>query len=63
LPICEFSIFKFWEGSTTIKGTVNNQPIEGVGFAELVADYNYEIITPSVPSVLTNNSFLEYKKI
>ncbi|MBI2968585.1 MAG: T9SS type A sorting domain-containing protein [Bacteroidetes bacterium] len=45
--------FKFWEGATTLRGTVKNQPVDGVGFAELVADFTYEIIPPSAPQNLS----------
>lgn len=51
--VINVTLFKFWEGSTTLKGTVNNLPVNGVGFAELVADHNYGILLPSVPSGLT----------
>lgn len=51
--VIDVTLFKFWEGSTTLKGTVNNLPAEGVGFAELVADHAYNILTPSVPAGLS----------
>ena len=31
--------FRFYEGSTLISGTVNNLPVEGIGFAELLHSY------------------------
>jgi len=58
--IVDVTLFKFWEGSTTLKGTVNNLPVEGVGFAELVADHNFEIILPSVPSGLNVTSYSDH---
>jgi Secretion system C-terminal sorting domain/Lipocalin-like domain/CrtC N-terminal lipocalin domain len=51
--LIDVTAFKFWEGGTKLKGTVNNLPVEGVGFAELVAAYNKQIIVPSVPAGLT----------
>ena len=50
--IVDVQLFKFWEGGTTLKGTVNNQPVEGVGFAELVTSHNSQIIQPGVPGNL-----------
>ncbi len=47
--IINVTLFKFWEGGTTIKGTVQNQPMDGLGFAELVEGHNSNIITPSIP--------------
>ena len=51
--VIDVTAFKFWEGGTILKGTVNNQPVEGVGFAELVAGHSYQIVSPSPPSGLT----------
>ncbi|MHB8261582.1 MAG: lipocalin-like domain-containing protein [Bacteroidia bacterium] len=51
--VINVTLFKFWEGSTTLKGTVENKPVDGVGFAELVAARSTPIITPSVPSNLS----------
>ncbi len=51
--VVDVTLFKFWEGSTELKGTVNNQPVEGVGFAELVAGHDSEIISPLPPAALT----------
>lgn len=51
--VVDVTLFKFWEGSTLLKGTVNNQPVEGVGFAELVTDRNFQIISPLPPTNLT----------
>ena len=45
-------MFKFWEGGTVIKGVVQGQNVDGVGFAELVAKHNSNIIVPSVPAGL-----------
>ncbi|MFH1320179.1 MAG: lipocalin-like domain-containing protein [Bacteroidota bacterium] len=50
--VVDVTLFKFWEGSTELKGTVENQAVEGVGFAELVAGHDYEIIPPSSPTGL-----------
>lgn len=33
--------FRFFEGSTTVSGTVNGQPVTGVGFAELLHTYEH----------------------
>jgi hypothetical protein len=51
--IINVTLFKFWEGTTTLKGTVNNLPITGVGFAELVSSHNSNILLPSVPQGLS----------
>ena len=51
--VVDVTLFKFWEGGTELKGTVENKPVGGVGFAELVADHDYEIIAPSTPTGLT----------
>ncbi len=51
--VIDVTAFKFWEGSTLLKGTVNNQPVEGVGFAELVAGHNFGINPPLTPANLT----------
>ena len=51
--IVDVQLFKFWEGGGTLKGTVNNQPVEGVGFAELVADHKSKIVQPGIPAGLT----------
>ena len=51
--IINVTLFKFWEGGTTLKGTVGNQPVDGYGFAELVAARKTPLTTPSVPTNLT----------
>ncbi|MEI7595653.1 MAG: lipocalin-like domain-containing protein [Bacteroidota bacterium] len=51
--VIDVLLFKFWEGSTTLKGTVENQPVDGLGFAELVAGHNSLINLPTVPTNLT----------
>jgi hypothetical protein len=63
--IINVTLFKFWEGGTTVKGTVQNKPMDGLGFAELVAGHNTNILTPSVPSGLSitpgsNNYLLKW---
>ncbi|MBI4647847.1 MAG: T9SS type A sorting domain-containing protein [Bacteroidia bacterium] len=50
--VVDVTLFKFWEGSTEIKGTVKNLPVQGLGFAELVAGHDFEIIPPSAPHSL-----------
>jgi hypothetical protein len=50
--VVNVTMFKFWEGATTVKGIVENQEVEGIGFAELVAAHNSKIATPSVPTGL-----------
>jgi len=55
--------FKFWEGSTEIKGVIENKPVEGLGFAELVNGHTYLINTPSVPTGLTITSFADHNTI
>lgn len=61
--LIDVTLFKFWEGSTTLKGTVNNLPIDGVGFAELVQNHNSNILLPSVPSGLTVTPYLNYNAL
>jgi len=51
--VINVTLFKFWEGGTVMKGTVGDQNVEGVGFAELVAGRAFQIILPSVPSGLS----------
>ncbi|MBI5219541.1 MAG: T9SS type A sorting domain-containing protein [Bacteroidia bacterium] len=51
--VIDVTLFKFWEGGTILKGTVGNQPVEGLGFAELVAGHNSEIVVPSAPTGFT----------
>jgi len=51
--VIDVTMFKFWEGTTSLKGTVNDLPITGVGFAELVQNHNSNIALPSVPTGLT----------
>jgi len=50
--VIDVILFKFWEGGTVIKGVVQGQNVDGVGFAELVAKHNSNIIVPSVPTGL-----------
>lgn len=51
--VIDVTVFRFWEGSTILKGTVKNKPVEGVGFAELVAGHDFQITPPSSPTGLT----------
>ena len=51
--VINVTLFDFWEGSIELKGTVNNKNIEGLGFAELVAGHDFEIVCPSIPTNLT----------
>jgi hypothetical protein len=41
--------FRFYEGSTQVSGTVDNLPVEGVGFAELLHSYEKPDITIAYP--------------
>ena len=61
--VVNVTLFKFWEGGTILQGTVNNLPVEGVGFAELVAAYDFQIILPSVPSGLTVGYYSDHYSI
>ena len=61
--VINVTLFKFWEGATTIKGVVENQDVEGTGFAELVAGHNYPINTPSVPAGLAYMQYADHNKI
>ena len=42
--------FRFFEGATTITGTVNGNPVTGIGFAELLHDYEDPDLTITSPS-------------
>lgn len=61
--VIDVTLFKFWEGGTTLKGTVNNLAVEGVGFAELVAAYNFQIIPPSAPTGLAASSYSDHNSL
>jgi predicted secreted hydrolase len=50
--VIDVTLFKFWEGGTVIKGIVQGQPVDGVGFAELVAKHNSAMVCPSIPTGL-----------
>jgi len=50
--------FRFFEGSTTITGTVNGIPVNGIGFAELLHSYEKPDITISNPTGGSWNSFV-----
>jgi len=50
--VINVTLFKFWEGGTIVKGTVRGQPLDGVGFAELVAKHKSKMEVPSVPAGL-----------
>lgn len=41
--------FRFYEGATTVEGTVNGVPVTGVGFAELLHSYKHPHIVVSQP--------------
>lgn len=47
------NVFRFWEGGVNLKGVFQDQPVEGVGFAEIVAGRNFQVIIPSIPSGLS----------
>ncbi len=47
--VIDVTLFKFWEGGTVVKGTVQGQPVDGLGFAELVAKHNTNMACPSIP--------------
>ncbi|RKE95033.1 lipocalin-like domain-containing protein [Ichthyenterobacterium magnum] len=42
--------FRFFEGATTITGTVNGNPVTGIGFAELLHDYQNPEVTITSPN-------------
>ncbi|WP_136480601.1 lipocalin-like domain-containing protein [Cognatitamlana onchidii] len=42
--------FYFFEGTTTISGSINNIPVNGVGFAELLHRYEHPEISISLPA-------------
>ena len=61
--VVNVTLFKFWEGATTVKGVVENQDVEGIGFAELVASHRNKMETPSVPSELTVTPYPDHNTI
>jgi predicted secreted hydrolase len=61
--VVNVTLFKFWEGATNVTGVVQNQKVEGIGFAELVAKHKYEIKTPSAPSGLLISGFTDHNTI
>jgi len=61
--VVNVTVFKFWEGATTIKGIVENNEVDGVGFAELVAGHAYQINTPSTPTGLTITPHTDHNTI
>jgi hypothetical protein len=48
--VIDVTLFKFWEGGTVIKGIVQGEKVDGVGFAELVAKHNTQMVCPSKPT-------------
>jgi hypothetical protein len=50
--VINVTFFKFWEGATKVKGVVENQNVEGIGFAELVQTHASKIETPTAPTGL-----------
>ncbi|HEY4799164.1 MAG TPA: T9SS type A sorting domain-containing protein, partial [Bacteroidia bacterium] len=61
--VINVTLFKFWEGGTTLKGTIGNQPVDGVGFAELVAGHNTMINVPSVPAGLAVTAYSDHNAL
>ncbi len=58
--------FRFFAGSTVIKGTVNGLEVEGKGFAELLHSYekpDFSIIHPDVNSIWEEYESIEWKLI
>lgn len=50
VPNCEVSTpFRFYEGATTITGTVNGVPVTGIGYAELLHSYTNPVISIQHP--------------
>ena len=50
--VIDVTLFKFWEGGTVVKGTMQGQSVDGVGFAELIAKHNTKLDVPSAPGGL-----------
>lgn len=42
--------FRFYEGTTSISGTVDGQPVTGMGFAELLHSYSVPVVNTVVPA-------------
>ena len=52
VPDCEvLAPFRFYEGATTISGTVNGVPVTGIGYAELLHSYTNPVISIQHPSL------------
>lgn len=58
--VVDVTLFNFWEGSTILKGTVNNQAVDGLGFAELVAGHHSEMKSPSIPTNFIAKPFSDH---
>jgi predicted secreted hydrolase len=50
--VIDVTLFKFWEGGTVVKGIVQGQNVDGVGFAELVAKHKTKMEVPTIPDGL-----------
>jgi predicted secreted hydrolase len=53
--------FRFYEGTTTITGTVNGQPVTGLGFSELL--HTYELPDVSLTHPIDGNPFFSSENI
>jgi hypothetical protein len=65
VPDCEVTTpFRFYEGATTITGTVNGVPVTGMGYAELLHSYTNPIIAiqnPVLPITVSDTLTLSWK--
>ena len=61
--VIDVTLFKFWEGAATVKGLVENKPVDGIGFAELVKSHTYMINTPSAPASVSITPYADHNTI
>lgn len=67
VPNCEVSLpFRFYEGSTTISGTVNGVPVTGIGYAELLHSYTNPVLSiqhPAIPITVSDTLTIAWKVV
>ena len=61
--IIDVTLFKFWEGSTLLKGVIGDEKVDGLGFAELVTNSYKKIICPSPPTNLVGINHVNYNEL
>lgn len=53
-------LFRFWEGGINLKGVIEDEHVDGVGFAEIVAGHDFQITVPSIPMGLISSSLTDH---